>query len=122
MELKGILNCMSEWYFKICRVLKPFFWKLGSWLYSRGPFSLLIGLLLVLYFLFKIEHFSLDKLVYVAISGLGVIVALLSFFLNKAKVNLALFERRFKIYEGCQHALEIVITKGTIDFHTLFPY
>lgn len=117
MDIKGTLNFISEWYYRIYRVLKLFFWKLGAWLSARGPFSLLFSLLVTLYWLYKVEHLTLDKLIYVAIGGLGVIIALLSFYLNKTKVNLELFDRRFKIYEGCKQALEIVIQKGTIDFH-----
>lgn len=116
MKIKQTMKCLLDSYLNVIRLAKPFIWKFGAWLYTLGPFSLLFGLFLISFLLFKYGNWQFDKLVYFAVSVLGAIVALFAFYLNKTKVNLDLFDRRFKIYEGCKHALEIVVQNGNIEW------
>lgn len=91
-------------------------WSINVWLLSRGPFSLLFALLILSYLSFSFNILSNQQIIYFLVGGTGVVISLLTYFVNKTRINLDLFEKRYQIYKQCRQAVKIVIAKGTIKF------
>lgn len=110
MIKEGIIGRLND--------MSLFFWKLGIWFYTRGPFSLFILLIIVTIILHETKILSKEQINYFLASGAGIVIALLTYFLNKTKINLELFEKRFQIYEKCRTAIGLVVAKASIDYNS----
>src|SRR5262245_16976369 len=99
----------------MCLKIKRLMRNIGDCVYSCGPMMPTIIILLTLGFLYA--HLEEKTFFYIAFGLFTFLLGLFNFYLNKTKLNLELFEKRFEIYNDCRQALIIVLQKGTIDFH-----
>ena len=90
--------------------------KFGDWVYRGGPMSILISIMVFLVWLSKYAGLADDSLYFAGFSMFSLWIGFLSYYLNKTKVNLELFDRRFAIYTNCMKALTIVRKDGNIEF------
>tara|TARA_R110002072_G_C7971842_1_gene534873 strand:+ start:8151 stop:8762 length:612 start_codon:yes stop_codon:yes gene_type:complete len=107
---EGICNCKLA-KDKITR----FFWVLGRYLCSLGPVSWFMFVVLSSFFLYKKSVLTDQNLLYYIFGCFGFLIALFGFYLNRTKVNLELFEKRYEIYLDCLQALSMVSKNAAID-------